>query len=78
MVAQQDGAGADLVLLGEFVDGLLLEQGAARAAQGAVGGDVDALGLAKVDNLLLRAVWVVLNLGCISNWIIRFKGHSPG
>lgn len=59
------------MFLGDLDDRLSLEERTARAAQGAVGHDVDALGLAQVDDLLLREGWVVLDLvdggydGCV-------------
>lgn len=62
MVAQQDGGGVDAVLLGELDDGLGGEQRAARAAEGAVRHEVDALLLAEVVDLLLGQLRVVLDL----------------
>lgn len=62
VVAQQNIAGADFVLLGELLDAVFLEHGAASAAEGAVGSDVDTLGLAEVHNFLLRQIRVVLDL----------------
>ncbi len=62
VVAQQDGGGVDAVLLGELDDGLGGEQRAARAAEGAVRHEVDALLLAEVVDLLLGQLRVVLDL----------------
>ncbi len=62
MVAQQHGRRVDGVLGRDLDDGLGLHQRPARAAQRAVGHDVDALGLAQVDDLLLRQRRVVLDL----------------
>ena len=65
MVAQQDCAGADVVLLCDFEDTLVFEQGRTSATERAVCSDVDALLLAEVDDFLLREQWVVLDLvGC--------------
>lgn len=62
VVAQEHNGGSDAVLLCDLVDDFVLEQRRASATEWAVGGDVDALLLAKVDNLLLWAQWVVLDL----------------
>lgn len=62
MPAQQNSRRRHPALLGNLDDGLRGEQGAAGAAQGTVGGDVNALGLAEVDNLLLGQGGVVLDL----------------
>jgi hypothetical protein len=62
VVAEQDGAGGDAVLLGNLDDDGGGEDGGAGAAEGAVGHDVDALGLAEVDDLVLRQAGVVLDL----------------
>lgn len=62
VVAQENSGGANVVLLGDFVDNLILEQRAASATQWAVRGDVDALLLAEIVDFLLRAQWVVLDL----------------
>lgn len=53
MVAQQDGASADALALGDLLDALVLEERAASAAKGAVGHDVDALVLAELDEVVL-------------------------
>lgn len=62
VVAQQNGTGLDVVLLGNLDNGLGREQGAAGAAKGAVGHDVDALFAAEVDDFLLGKGRVVLDL----------------
>lgn len=62
MVAQQYNCWSDAVLLGNLVDDLVLEQRATGATQGAVGGNVNALLLAEVDNLLLWQQRVILDL----------------
>lgn len=62
MPAQQNGRWRNPAPLGNLDDGLRGEQGAAGAAQRTVGGDVDALGLAEVNNLLLGQGGVVLDL----------------
>jgi hypothetical protein len=62
MITQQNSGRLDAMFLGDLDDRLGAEERAARAAQRAVGHDVDALFLAKVDNLLLRERRVVLDL----------------
>lgn len=62
VVAEEDGRGRDALLLGYLDDGLRGHDGAASAAEGAVGLNVDALLLAEVDNLLLGKARVVLDL----------------
>ena len=56
LVADQDGARANIVLLGHLLNALLLEQRAPRASKWAVRFDEDAFALAKVDDVLLWAV----------------------
>lgn len=53
MITQENSSRADIVLLRNFQNGLVFEQWRASASQRAVGGDVDALLFAKVDDLLL-------------------------
>jgi hypothetical protein len=55
VVAQKNSSRSNVVLLGDLVDTLVLEERRASAAQRAVRSDVDALLLAEVHNLLLRA-----------------------
>lgn len=62
MVAQEHDSWSDVVLLCDFIDTLVLEQRRASATERAVCCDVDALFLAKVDDFLLGAQWVVLDL----------------
>ena len=62
MITQQHSRGLNAMLLRDLDDGLSREERAARAAERAVGHDVDALFLAQVDNLLLRQRRVVLDL----------------
>ena len=62
VVAKEYDGGTDAVLLGDLVDTLVLEQRRASAAQGAICGNVDALFLAKVNDFLLWAQRVVLDL----------------
>lgn len=62
MVAQKHRAGLDIVLLCHMSNLLVFEQWASCAAERGVGGDVDVLLFAEVANLLLWAVWVILNL----------------
>jgi hypothetical protein len=62
MITQQHSRSLDAVLLGNLNHGLGSEERPARAAQGAVGHDVDTLVLAQVDNLLLWQRRVVLDL----------------
>ena len=62
LVADQNSAGSDVVLLGHLLHALLLEERAASAAKRAVCLDQNVLLLAEVDDLLLRQVGVVLDL----------------
>lgn len=62
MIAQQDGGRADVVLLGNLEDVLVLEQGPASASKRAVRHDVNTLLLAEINNLLLRQSGMVLDL----------------
>lgn len=62
VVAQQDCACGNALLLRNLDHRLCSHERAARAAQRAVSHDVDAIVLAKVDNLLLGKAGVVLNL----------------
>lgn len=62
MIAEQNAARRDLVLLCRFLDLLLLEQWAACAAKGTVCSDEDTLLLAELDNVMLREVGVVFDL----------------
>lgn len=62
MVAQQHGRGTSPLLLGNLHDRLSLHDGPACGAERRVCHDVDPLLVAEVDNLLLRQVWVVLDL----------------
>lgn len=60
--AQQDRCRGNTLLLRDLDNRLRREERASRATEGAVRGDVDALGLAEVDDLLLRQGGVVLDL----------------
>lgn len=60
--AQQNRRRSHTALLGDSDNRLSCEQGAAGAAQGTIRGDVDALLVAEVDDLLLRQGGVVLDL----------------
>ena len=62
VVRQQNSRGGNIVLLRNGDDALVLKQRGACAAERAVGGDVDALLLAEVDDLLLGEQRVVLDL----------------
>lgn len=62
MPAKQNGSRRDTTLLGNLDDRLRREQGATRATQGAVSGNVDTLLVAEIDNLLLGQRGVVLDL----------------
>ena len=62
MVADQNCTRTNVVLLRHFLHTFLLEQRAAGAAEWAVRLHQDTLLFAKVDNLLLRQVGVVLDL----------------
>ena len=62
MIAQQHSRRLDPMLLRNLHDRLGLHQRPARAAERAVGHDVDAPLLAQVDNLLLRQGGRVFNL----------------
>lgn len=62
MVAEEHCSRADAALLGNLDHGRGGEERAARAAERAVGDDMDALVAAEVDNLLLRQAGVVLDL----------------
>jgi hypothetical protein len=66
VVAQENGSGADIVLLCDFEHGLVFAQWGACASQRAVRGDVNALLLAKVDNFLLGQEGMVLDL--VDGW----------
>lgn len=62
MVAEKNSSRSNSTLLGNSHDGLCGEHGATGAAQRAVGGDVNAVLVAEVDNLLLGERGVVLDL----------------
>ena len=62
MVAQENGGGADAVLLRNLIHFLVFEQRRSSATQRAVCGDVNALVLAEVDDLLLWQQRVVFDL----------------
>lgn len=62
VVAEENGAGRDALLLGNLDDRLAGHQRAASAAERAVGDNVDALFTAEIDNLLLGKAGVVLDL----------------
>lgn len=62
VVAQEHNGRSDAVLLRDLVNNLILEQRRTRAAERAVRCDMDTFLLAEVDDFLLWAQWVVLNL----------------
>jgi hypothetical protein len=62
MKTQQNGNRRDIVFLGNLNHRLRSCQRASSTTQRAVGGDVDPLRLAKVDDFLLREGRVVLDL----------------
>ena len=62
VIAQQHRPRFDAMFLRNLQHALLLHHRAPRAAKRAVGRDVDALGAAIVDDLLLGQVGVVLDL----------------
>lgn len=62
MVAEENCGGADAALLGNLHNGSRAHKRPAGRAERAVSHDVDALVLAKVDDLLLGKAGVVLDL----------------
>lgn len=62
MVAEQNSASRNTLLLSNLDDRLAGHEGAASAAKRTVGDNVDALFTAEVDNLLLGKAGVVLDL----------------
>lgn len=60
--AKQNRSRRNTALLGNLDDRLSREQGATGATQGTVGGNVDALLVTEVDNLLLGQRGVILDL----------------
>lgn len=62
VVGEKNGGRGDVMLLCDSDDALVLEERRACAAQRTVGGDVNALLLAEIDNFLLGQERVVLDL----------------
>lgn len=62
LVADTDGSGADLVLLGDLDELLVLEQRSTGRTQGAVSLQEDTLVVAVLLQVVLRVVWVELDL----------------
>lgn len=62
MVAKENGRGRDALPLGNLHDGLGGHSGATSTAQRAIGHNMNAFFLTKIDNLLLGKIRVVLDL----------------
>lgn len=72
MVGEENCGRRNVVLLCNGDNTLILEERGACASERAVGGDVNALLLAEVDDLLLRQERVVLDLvGCRNDGGLR-------